>query len=172
MLFTGEFAHTIDAKQRLAIPAEIRTALAAAAGPVDPSSEGESDAAVVLYAVLGPNGALWIWPEATFLDMVNLMDQSLVPTDEQMSFDELFFPHASRLQLDAAGRARLPERLTTQAGLGSTVVILGVRDHLELRDQDAWEERRAAMLARQGEIMLQARRAALQGRQGAGGQPS
>jgi MraZ protein len=151
-LFTGEFAHTIDAKQRLAIPAELRSTLA--------SMRGADDEPTVLFGAPGPNGALWLWPESTFEAMASAVDSDLVPTDEQMSFDELFFPLAARLQIDSAGRIRVPERLLAQAELGSAVVILGMRDHLELRDQVKWDEHRARLLPRAGEIMLRARQAA------------
>ena len=51
MLFTGEYEHTIDAKQRLAIPSEIRARL-------DPKVHGQA-----FYLAPGANGHLWLWPE-------------------------------------------------------------------------------------------------------------
>lgn len=147
MLFTGEYEHSIDAQQRLAIPSDIRARLDAAA------------AGTALYLVPGPNGAVWLWPEATFEAMVGAMDQSLLPADEMMEFDELFFSLAERVEMDKAGRIRVPERLKTLGGLGQSVVILGVRDHLELRDSEQWAARRAEKLAKQNEIMLRARQA-------------
>ncbi|UCD73768.1 MAG: hypothetical protein JSV91_08200 [Phycisphaerales bacterium] len=156
MLFTGEYEHTIDAKHRLAIPSEIRSRL-------DPEREGEA-----FYLVPGPNGALWLWPERTFEQMAGVMERSLLPAEEMLEFEELMFPQASRLELDKAGRVRLPERMIRQAELGQQVMILGVRDHLELRDPGQWEEIRKQKLARQGEIMLRARRALDRHQQGGG----
>lgn len=147
MLFTGEYEHTIDAKQRLAIPAEVRSRL-------DPELHGHG-----FYAVPGPNGALWLWPALTFEQMAGAMEQSLLPGEEMMEFEELLFSQAARVELDKAGRVRLPERLTQFAGLGQTVVILGVKDHLELRDAGAWQSRRREKLSKHGEIVLRARRA-------------
>ena len=51
MVFSGEYEHTIDAKHRLAIPAELRARLNA-------EVHGEG-----FYLVPGPNGALWVWPQ-------------------------------------------------------------------------------------------------------------
>lgn len=147
MLFTGEYEHTIDAKQRLAIPAEIRDAL-------DPDLHGEA-----LYLVLGANGALWIWPERTFEQMASALEHSLVPAEEMMEFEELLFSQATRLEIDKAGRVHLPERMLQQAGLGNTVTILGVKDHLELRDPEQWKSQRQQKLAKQMEIMMRARQA-------------
>jgi MraZ protein len=146
-LFTGEYEHTIDVKQRLAIPAEIRSRL-------DPQVHGEA-----FYVVPGPNGALWLWPERTFEQMAGAMEQSLLPAEEMMEFEELLFSQAARLELDKAGRVRLPERLLQVAGITQTVVVLGVKDHLELRDGQVWQARRQEKLSKQGEIMIRARRA-------------
>jgi len=146
VLFTGEFEHTIDTKHRLAIPSEIRSRM-------DPEVDGEA-----FYLVPGPEGALWLWPERTFERMAGAMEQSLLPAEEVLEFEELMFPQASRLGLDKAGRVHLPERMIRHAGLGQQVMILGVWDHLEIRDPEKWEEIRKKKLARQGEIMLRARR--------------
>lgn len=147
MLFTGEYEHTIDAKQRMAIPAEVRTRLES------------SDHTNAFYLAPGPNGVLWLWPEKTFEQMASASRSSLLPGDEMMEFEELLYSQSRRLEMDGAGRVRLPERMLREAALGSAVVVLGVRDHLELRDAAAWQRRRQDTIARQGEIMLRARRA-------------
>jgi MraZ protein len=147
VLFTGEYEHTIDAKQRLAIPAEIRAAL-------NPDLHGEA-----LYLVLGANGSLWIWPERTFEHMASALERSLVPAEEMMEFEELLFSQATRLELDKAGRVNVPDRMLKQAGLGNTVTILGVKDHLELRDPQQWKAQRELRLAKQMDIMMRARQA-------------
>ncbi|MCZ6837057.1 MAG: hypothetical protein O7G85_14870 [Planctomycetota bacterium] len=147
MLFTGEYEHTIDTKLRLAIPSELRARL-----------EG-SDHTNVFYLVPGPNGALWLWPEKTFELMASASKPSLLPAEEMMEFEELLFSQARRLEMDKTGRVRLPERMRREAQLGDAVAILGVRDHLELRDAEAWEQRRRQKLDKQVEIMLKARRA-------------
>jgi MraZ protein len=147
VLFTGEYEHTIDAKLRVAVPSDIRAVL-------DPAVHGEG-----FYAAPGQNGALWIWPSRKFEELVNAMDASLLPDDEVMAFDDFFFSQAARLEVDSAGRVRLPERLLRGAGIEKTVTILGVRDHLELRDPAEWatllEEKRRS----QAELMQKARAA-------------
>mgnify|MGYP003576062144 FL=1 len=147
MLFTGEYEHTIDAKQRLAIPAEIPDALG-------PEIQGEA-----LYLVLGANGALWLWPEKTFEQMAGALEQTLLPEEEMMEYEQLLFSQAARLELDKAGRVLLPERMISAGGLGTSVTILGVKDHLELRDSQQWTALRQQKYAKQQEIMLRARRA-------------
>lgn len=155
MLFTGEYEHTVDDKQRLAIPSEIRSRL-------DPERHGNG-----FYAVPGPNGALWMWPEKTFEQMAQAMDQSLLPAEELMEFEELLFSQAARSPVDKSGRVRLPERLLALAGIEGEAVVLGVKDHLELRSPADWQARRQEKLDKQGEIMLRARRALTEQRQDA-----
>ena len=147
MLFTGEYEHTIDAKQRLAIPAELRARL---------SRELHGEA---FYIVPGANGALWLWPERTFEHMASAMEQSLLPGQEMMEFEELMFPQSRRLELDTAGRVRIPEQMLSEFGLGQTVIILGMKDHLELRDPAQWRSQRQQSLAKRKEIMVRARAA-------------
>jgi MraZ protein len=147
VLFTGEYEHTIDAKQRLAIPAEVRSRMS-------PEIHGEA-----FYVVPGANGALWLWPERSFERMASAMEQSLLPGEEMMEFEELMFPQSKRLELDKAGRVRIPEQMLEEFGLGQTIVILGMKDHLELRDPQQWKAQRQQSLAKRKEIMVRARQA-------------
>ena len=122
MLFTGEYEHTIDAKQRLAIPSELRQRL-------HPDIHGES-----FYLAPGANGTLWLWPEKTFERLASALEHTLLPGEEVMELDELIFPQSRRLEIDKNGRVRLPDQMLAEHGLGETVMILGMKDHLELRD--------------------------------------
>ena len=147
MLFTGEYEHTIDAKQRLAIPAEVRARMS-------PDLHGDA-----FYLVPGANGTLWLWPERTFERMASAMEESILPQQEMMELEELLFPRARRLEIDKAGRVRLPDQMLSEFGLGENVIILGVKDHLELRDPQQWKAQRQQKLSKQADIMLRARQA-------------
>jgi MraZ protein len=157
VLFTGEYEHTIDAKHRVAIPSDIRSRLT-------PEHHGEA-----FYLAPGPDASLWLWPERTFESLAAASEQSLLPDEDLMEFEELLYSQSSRVELDSAGRIRIPERLMKLAGLESSIVILGVKDHLELRDPTAWARRRDEKLAKQAEIVMRARRALLRQR-GQGGE--
>jgi MraZ protein len=149
-VFTGEYEHTIDSKHRLAIPAELRQRL-------HPDIHGSA-----LYLVPGPNGALWLWPERTFLELAGVMaDRSLLPAEELTEFEEFLFSQARRLEIDPAGRVRLPERMASRFGLSGQVTVLGVRDHMELRDSREWEARLDEKYQKRSEIMLKARQVLL-----------
>lgn len=148
MLFTGEYEHTIDAQGRVAIPSDIRNRL-------DPEVDGSA-----FYAVPGHNGAIWLWPEKQFEALASRLDQSILPDEDMSDFETYLFSQARRLDLDPkTGRIRLPEQTLQLGRLSGHVVIIGVRDHLELRDPAEWEQIRAKKFANQTEILLRARAA-------------
>ena len=119
-MFLGEYEHNLDQKQRLAIPAEIRDSM---------SKELHGEAFV---AAPGANGALWLWPEKKFEEQADRLESGLVTQEEVVRFNRDLFPRSARVPFDSAGRVRIPDRLLNDFGLSGQVVILGVRDHLEL----------------------------------------
>lgn len=144
MLFTGKDEFTIDAKQRLAIPAKVRAKL-------DPQRVGGG-----LYGLVGPNGSLWLWPEATFERMAGDIEATLAPHRAVMEFDEMTFPDAEHLEIDGAGRVRIPQEMLEAAGLGTRVLVLGMRNHLEVWDPARWRERERQRSSSRQEIVERA----------------
>ena len=145
LLFTGKYEHSVDAKHRLAIPSEIRSRL------------DEERFGAGFYIIMGPNGALWLWPEKTFERMAGDIEPTLTPGAALMDFDEVTFPDSRLLDIDKSGRIRIPEEMLQDAGIGNRVVILGMRNHLEIRDPEEWDRRRAEKQERRAEIIQGAR---------------
>ncbi|MCA9286835.1 MAG: hypothetical protein KDA22_16545 [Phycisphaerales bacterium] len=145
MLFFGEYEHTIDAKSRLAIPAEVRDV-------IDREQIGPA-----LVVAPGTNGSLWMWPEKTFSKIAQAFGGSLLPNAKVAQFERALFSQAARLELDSAGRIRLPDRHLKRFGLAGQVVILGVGQHLELMDVDSWRQQSEADAAMTPDIWEQAR---------------
>lgn len=143
MLFTGEYACRIDAKGRLAIPSAIQRRLS-------PVEDGEA-----FYLTLGPGRTLRLYPERAFERLASKSDDGLVADESVREFEQLFFPLSSRLPFDGAGRVLLPERMLARAGLSRDVVLIGVRDHLEVRDPEQWEAEIEERLAKQADIFKQ-----------------
>jgi len=140
MLLTGEYEHTVDAKGRLAIPAPVRSLL----------TKAHDDQA--LYLTFGSDHTLQLFPERVFERLANQIEEGLVTDDAVREFELFLFPLSQRLEVDTAGRIRLPERMMKRAGLGKQVVLIGVRNHLEIRDPDAWSEELEHRLGNQSEI--------------------
>ncbi len=140
MLFTGEFEHTIDSKGRMAIPSEIRSRM-------KKEEDGEA-----FYLTIGSNRALRLYPEKGFERLAAMIEEGLVTDEAVQEFDQLLFPLSRRLEVDSAGRIRLPDRMMERAGIGKDVVLIGVRDHLEIRDLRQWNAELEQRLAKQDEI--------------------
>ena len=147
MLFLGEYEHSLDPKQRLAIPAEIRDVLR-------PEVHGEA-----LIAAPGANGGLWLWPEKTFQELSSALGGSLLGDEDMQQFERVIFSQAARMPIDSAGRIRIPDRLLQAFGLSGSVMILGVRDHLEICDPKSWKAEQARLQPSQADIWKRARQA-------------
>ena len=146
MLFVGTYEHTIDAKQRLAIPADVRQQLEAAAQRA-------------LYCVLIEGPTLAIYTESGFQKRADELDHSERPAEEVLLYEQMFYSNAARVELDTQGRVRIPDRLLQMAGLERDVVLIGVKDHLELHDRETWNKRMQEMLARRPDLLMNPRMA-------------
>ena len=157
MFFLGEYEHSLDPKQRLAIPAEIRDLM-------KPELHGEA-----FIAAPGGNGSLWLWPEKTFQELSSSLGGSLLGDEDVQQFERQIFSQAARLPIDAAGRVRVPDRLLNAFGLTGSVMILGVRDHIELAAPAVWKAEQARLQPSQSEIWRRARQAMADRRKADGG---
>lgn len=130
MAVFGQFEAVIVGT-RLCIPAEIRRLIA---------SQGKGR----LFAKLGDNGVIWLYPEERFVSLTSVRDLSI--TSEALERSRFHFAVSFMLEWDRRGRIVLPERLRRQALHGRKVVIVGARDHLEIWDRDAWQRRMDELL--------------------------
>ncbi len=149
MLFTWCYEHTIDAKNRLAMPAQVRNEL-------DPEEDGTR-----FYVVPGLRvGTLAIYPEKRFRKLAESRPAEPIPDEDELTYDQISFSMASPpLEPDKQGRILLPERTLRLAKIGKQVVVIGVRDHLELWNKKDYEQFVSENWARYSEIQLRARRA-------------
>lgn len=160
MLFTGTYQHTIDAKNRLAVPSEVRRRLAPEAGP---------EAPVFMYVTMGESETLCLYAERDFEKRAEQLDASEMDSDELLEYERLMFSLAERVELDAQGRVRLPENLLQMSKLGTDVVLIGVKDHLEIRDRSSWQAYVKQKLAANPRILMNPRRAMRPGKAGGAG---
>ncbi len=152
MIFTGTYEHSIDAKNRLAIPAELRDQLHSP----DPGTSLET---VLLYATLGEGQVLCLYPQDAFERRAAELDRSELDADQLLEYERLLFSLTRRVEVDKQGRVRLPEQLLKRTGLGSDVVLIGVKDHIEIHDRQRWQDRVERLLAEQPQILMNPRRA-------------
>lgn len=150
MVFTGTYEHAIDAKHRLAIPSDIRRDLQRGLGT------GEGDA-VVLYCVLGGTDVLCLYTEPGYSRLAEELRQSELDPVELLEYEEVFYANSKRIEMDSAGRVRLPEHLLKQTGLSGEVVIAGAGDHLKIRDRSAWNAKLETVLKDRPSLLVNPR---------------
>ena len=123
MAFHGTFEHSLDAKNRLTVPARFRAALAGR-----------------VFLVRGPDPCISLYPEATYTALTQAALGGLNPFSTQArELKRFFHSNATDTELDSAGRVMLTQKFLDHAGIGREVVITGVGDCLELWDRSTWE---------------------------------
>lgn len=125
MLLTGTHPRTLDDKKRLALPKRVREVL------------GET---AKLFITPGPDQSLWFFSQDELERLSVKLDQAPATDAEVRVFRRLFFAQMDAVEIDRSGRILIPERLVQFAGLKHEVVLIGVRDHLELWDQERWQQ--------------------------------
>jgi len=123
MPFSGTYEHTLDAKNRLTVPAKFRAALAGG---------------VTIAKGLDPCATIWITSE--YHDYSSQAMANVRPMTKRERTLERFLGSASNdTELDAAGRIMVPSKILEHAGLSKEVVIVGTRRCLEVWDRSQWE---------------------------------
>ncbi|HEV3260533.1 MAG TPA: division/cell wall cluster transcriptional repressor MraZ [Gemmataceae bacterium] len=125
MLLTGTHPRTLDDKKRLGLPKRVREQLG------DPEK---------LFVTPGPDQCLWLYSQDGLERLAEKLDQSPATDAEVRVFRRLYFAQTESVDVDRIGRILIPERLIQFAGLRHEVVLIGVRDHLELWDAQRWQE--------------------------------
>lgn len=138
MAFRGTFDHTLDAKNRLTVPARYRAAL----------SDG-----VVLAMPIDLKPYVGVWRPEDYERYTERSLAEMPPLSPALTELERFFYGSSHdAELDAAGRIMVPGFLGEHAGLSKEVVIVGAGERLELWDRANWTEHRPALLGSVAEI--------------------
>ena len=114
--FYGTDTYAIDAKGRVAIPAQARRAA------------GKS---TTFFLVPGFDGCLALYTETQWARVEERLQQ-LPGRRRERAFKRALLMHATRVTVDAQGRITIPSALINRAGLGKEAVLLGQGTHLEI----------------------------------------
>ena len=141
MAFRGTFDHTLDAKNRLTVPARYRSALA----------DG-----VVLAMTIDQRPCVGMWRPDDYERYTERALADQPPLSPARALLERFvYGSSADVDLDAAGRVMIPGFLSGHAGLQKDVVVVGVGDRLELWDRHQWNDHRPALLDGVAELTSQ-----------------
>jgi MraZ protein len=121
LMFMGEYAHQLDNKGRLIIPAKFREVL--------------GDKMVINR---GLDGCLNVYSLASWELILNQLKGLPTTKKESRMYMHMMTAKAALVEVDNAGRVLLPAPLIQEAGLSKACVIVGVVDHCEIWSEERW----------------------------------
>jgi MraZ protein len=131
-VLVGEYELTLDAKNRVAVPARLRGQFA----------EG-------IFLTKEPEPCVGGWSPDEFADR---LEEDTAATDPgshaRRDVKRRLAANAVYLELDAQGRVTLPAKHLSYAGVTRDLTVIGAQDHLEIWDRARW----ARYLARLEEV--------------------
>ena len=122
-MFWGEYAHQMDSKGRLIIPARYRSYLTKEA---------------VLTRGIDRN--LVIYPQEAWQSVSEQINQMPITHPTARALRRLLFSGAVRLSLDRQGRILIPTYLRDYASLHNTVLVVGMESFIELWQPENWRQ--------------------------------
>ena len=118
---TGKYAHNIDAKGRLFIPAKLREELG-----------GKN-----FHLIIGQDMCLSLFSDESWNEkMAALKEQSY----SSLKKLRMIFAHAADCEPDAQGRILIPNHLRQRAKLEKEVVVAGIFNRVEIWNAQRWAE--------------------------------
>lgn len=121
MLFMGTYTPRLDEKGRLFLPAKFRDRLA----------EG-------LVVTQGQEECLVVWPADVFAREAERVAARPMTNRASRSYNRVLFAGGDEGTPDKQGRISIPAHLREYAGLDRDVVVIGVRDRLEIWNPGRW----------------------------------
>ncbi len=124
-MLMGEFNHTIDAKNRIFIPAKHRDKL--------------GDTFIITKNV---DKCLSVFSMEEWSKYTEKLDA--LPNIRSRDVARFFYSNATDVSPDSHGRVVLPQPLIQYAGLEKNAVIVGVGNHAEIWAEDVWQQKLAS----------------------------
>ena len=121
----GTHSYQLDPKGRVSLPARFRDAF----------DDG-------LWLTVGQDRCLYCFPRAEWERRSREVDAFALSDKHGRAFSRLFFASADEARLDGQGRVTIPQRLRDAVGIGKEVVVIGVRERMEIWDRTAFERYR------------------------------
>jgi MraZ protein len=136
LAFRGHFEHSLDAKNRLSIPARFRASFSG--GTV---------------LAKDPEQCVAIWTPETHETIIERALGELNPMgSEYRKLSRFYQGNSFEVDLDASGRVTLPAPLLAHATIEREVAVVGVGDHLEVWGAERWRAEQEALDAEIGEV--------------------
>ena len=122
-MFMGEYAHSIDAKGRIILPADFRQELG-----------------VTFIITKGLDNCLFLYAQAAWDELVDRLRKLSLVKPEARALSRFFFAGARTLECDKQGRFLVPANLRNYAGINlkQDVMLNGVDTRIEVWGKEQW----------------------------------
>jgi MraZ protein len=87
----------------------------------------------------GLDGCLAMFPETAFAALADRLSASSPAAREVRDYSRLFYSQAACVVPDRQWRVRVPLELVQWSGIGGEVMLVGVRDHIEIWPAEKWQ---------------------------------
>jgi MraZ protein len=134
-MFIGTYYHTLDEKNRVAVPKSFRTELEAGS--------------VMTY---GLDGCLFIFTAESWTKLVDKLHTLPLTSKPARDFLRLLTYHAVAVETDKLGRVLLPENLRQIAGVTKDVVFAGALTRVEVWDKARYHAYVDGLTIKEGEL--------------------
>jgi MraZ protein len=126
-MFYGEYAHNLDAKGRLILPAKFREVAA-------------QNSVAKFFVTRGLESCVFMFAEKDWRRHEQKLHEMPFTKQDNRMFNRLLFSGALEIVPDRQGRFIIPQVLKDFAGLKDKSVIIGVSDRIEIWDAARWQE--------------------------------
>jgi MraZ protein len=121
-MMMGEFAHALDDKGRVTIPARLR-----------------DDLGTHVVITKGLDGCLFLYPMSEWTKLEERLRALPMTNANARAFQRLFMAGAHDVELDRQSRVTIPPRLREYAAIERDVVLVGVSNRAELWASERWQ---------------------------------
>ncbi len=126
-MFSGNYKHVVDEKNRLAISSALREGISV-------KKDGGG-----FFITRGLEGCLFMFPPRLWDDFMTNNVKRLPFTSTRRNFERAFVAHAFKISCDPQGRIVIPQTLKEYAGIGRDVMLVGTLDRIEIWDYAKWK---------------------------------
>lgn len=120
-MFIGQFEHTIDEKNRIAVPSKFRRDF--------------REGAIVSK---GLDGCLFLFPRAKFTKMAQDIGNLPLSKSSARLYSRVILASAQEVDFDNQGRIVIPGYLIKHSGIKKEALVLGLYDRVEIWSKESW----------------------------------
>ncbi len=118
-MFTGEYSHSIDPKNRMFLPSSMREEM---------SEE--------VFVVKGVDECIAVYPKESWEEFTEKLNS--LPEMQARKVKRTLLASAIKTKIDSQGRILISQAHKAYAGLDKNVCVIGVGNHIEIWDADKW----------------------------------